>query len=108
MFEWRQEYSSRLDKEEEKLLVEHSHPWYSKFGIYNHFHTQTEGRTVRFIPTFMFGAPQSVVDGLYGGAGGIPVVGMMAEDTVMDRVMVQSFMNLVVISVVFMLWVHNK
>ena len=89
-------------------MVEHSHPWYSKFGIYNHFRTQTEGGTVRFIPNFMFGAPQSVVDELYGGAEGIPVVGMVTETTGKDRVLVQCFMNVVVLSVVFLLWLYNK
>ena len=89
-------------------MVEHSHPWYSKFGIYNHFHTQTEDSTIMFIPNFMFGAPQAVLDGLYGGAEGIPVVGMMAQSTGRDRIMVQCFMNMVVIAVVFLLWVHNK
>merc|ERR1712123_413888 len=108
VLEWRQEYSSRLEEEGGKLLVKHSHPWYSKFGIYNHFHTQVEGSTVRFIPDFMFGAPQSVLDNLYGGAGGIPVGGMVTESIGGDRVMVQCFMNMVVISVVFLLWVHNK
>ena len=108
MFEWRQEYASLLYEEGGELLAEHRHPWYSKFGIYNHFHTQTEGSMIRFIPNFVFGAPQSVVDGMYGGAAGIPVGNMISESTGGDRVVVQCFMNLVVISVVFLLWVHNK
>ena len=48
------------------------------------------------------------MDELYGGAEGIPVVGMVTETTGKDRVLVQCFMNVVVLSVVFLLWLHNK
>ena len=108
VFEWRQDYSTVLMVDGGEIVVKNDNPWYSSFGIYNHFYIEIEGTTVRFIPSFMFGAPQSVVDGLYGGAGGIPVVGMVNQTIGEDRVMVQCFMNLVIISVVFILWVHNK
>ena len=88
--------------------MEQQHPWCGSWGIYKHFHTQIEGSTVRFIPSFVFGAPQLVIDWLYGVADGVPVAGMFTETISKDRVVVQCFMNLVIISVLFLLWVHNK
>jgi hypothetical protein len=80
------------------------------------------GRRVLFLPNFMFGAPQSVLDTLYGGPGGIPTIGawrlqqgailpgagMMADSTGGDRVIIQTFMNLVIVTVVLLLWANNR
>ena len=101
VFEGTQNYRSVLYTRAGKLRVEHHHPWFSNYGIYKHFYTEIEGSTIRFIPCFVFGVPKSVLHWLYSGEDGVPVDSF-------GRVLVQCFMNLVIISVVFLLWVHNK
>ena len=57
-----------------------SHPVLSS-GIYNHFRvTVTEdGGTVKFVPNFLFGIPQSVLDTFYLGAEGGQTTTRLAE-----------------------------
>merc|ERR1712059_56418 len=78
-----------------------------------HFTTEVEreeGRwsVVRILPNFMFGAPSQVLDKLYPeGPSDLPIVGMLTETTGGDRVLVQCYMNLVILSVVLLLWANN-
>ena len=38
----------RIDiKREIRLTVDVKTPWFGKYGLYNHFHAETKGRTVR-------------------------------------------------------------
>ena len=69
--EWRPEYSTEVSVGNDKAIVKDSHPVLSS-GIYNHFRvTVTEdGGTVKFVPNFLFGIPQSVLDTFYLGAEG--------------------------------------
>ena len=41
-------------------------------GIYSHYHTilTGDGQTVQFVPNFLFGIPQSVLEKFYKGAEG--------------------------------------
>ena len=68
---------------------------------------QSDGLTLRLVPRFMFGLPQSVLDRLYGGPASIPTIGMLTASPGRDRVIVQCFMNLVILSVIFLLWANN-
>ena len=107
-FEWREEYKIEIQRSGEKMLsVVNSHPWYSKLGLYNHYHAEVQGLTIRFLPNFMFGTPQHMLDKLYGGPEGIPTIGMMTGSPGSDRVVVQCYMNLVILAVIFLLWANN-
>ena len=107
-FEWREEYKFEIQKTKEgQLKVVNDHPWYGEMGLYNHYHEEVSGLTVRFLPNFMFGSPQFILDKLYGGPEGIPTIGMMTGSPGRDRVLVQCFMNLVILSVIFLLWANN-
>ena len=44
---------------------------------------------------------------MYGGADKIPITGMLTSSTSMDRVIIQCYMNLVTLTVVFLLWAQN-
>jgi len=109
-FEWRPEYSVEIERnvgDNLGLSVALNKPWYGEFGLYNHFHHQIDGLTLRLIPSFMFGVPQHVLDKMYGGSANIPSNGILSSSTDQDRIMIQCFMNLVVLSVIFLLWANN-
>ena len=57
--------------EDGRVKVEDTAPFLS-FGIYKHYHTSVtdDGKTVKFVPTFLFGIPQTVLDKFYKGAEG--------------------------------------
>jgi len=108
VFEWRQQYKSVLQSAEGGLEVEHEMPWYSSLGLYNHFYTEaTEAGGIRFMPRFMFGVPTAVLDELYGGADGLPIIGLTSENTQTDRIILQCVMNLVTLAVIFLLYINN-
>merc|ERR1711953_37478 len=110
-FEWRPEYRVLISRQEEVepggLVVEVERPWYGLLGLYNHLDHQVAGRTVRLVPTFMFGLTGDLLDSLYGGPDKIPTRGMLTATTDSDRILVQCFMNLVVLTVIFLLWANN-
>ena len=86
--------------------METQRAWFSSLGIYNQFYTEVEGSTVRFIPAFLFGVPRQVLNWLYGEeGGGVPVAEQGAG---VNRLVVQSFMNIVILTVIFLLWFHSK
>ena len=70
-FEWRTEYASKVWVEAGQVKVEYRHPLLSS-GIYDHYHAELSdsGKTVKFVPNFLFGIPQSVLSSLYLGAEG--------------------------------------
>lgn len=107
VFEWRKEYLTSIKSESGQVSVAQSLPWYSKYGLYNHFYVETNDNNVKFLPRFMFGLPISVVEDMYGGADKIPITGMLTSSTSMDRVIIQCYMNLVTLTVVFLLWAQN-
>jgi len=108
--EWRPAYSVDISRDwwTGDVRVEERHPWYSGYGIYSHYRTQVVGGTIRFLPNFMFGLPMEWVERLYpGGADEVPISGMMAESVDRDRVIVQCFMNLVILAVILMLFMNH-
>jgi len=109
-FEWRPTYTTEISRNwwTGKLSLQEKHPWYSKYGIYSHYKIQVVGKTIRFVPSFMFGLPVEWLEKLYPGGGEeIPIAGMIAESVEKDRVIVQCFMNLVIMAVVLMLFMNN-
>jgi len=108
VFEWRSEYKAELvEAQGGDLEVILNHPSAS-VGLYNHYNVKVEsGKHVMFMPLFMFGLQQHVLDQMYGGADGIPTIGMMADSTGGDRIIVQCFMNLVIVTVILLLWANN-
>ena len=112
----------------EKIEVKINKPWYGDFGLYNHFHQETQGNTVRIVPNFMFGLSQDKLIQMYQGAENVPASGILSKSTGeyfiliipwssciykkflfldTDRLIIQCFMNLVVLSVIFLLWANN-
>ena len=70
-FEWRPEYVNKIYMEDGKAKVEETAPFLSS-GIYNHYRTTVteDGKTVQFLPNFLFGIPQTVLEKFYKGAEG--------------------------------------
>merc|ERR1711874_267029 len=110
-FEWRPEYRVLISRHEEveppALELEVERPWYGLLGLYNHLDHQVAGLTLRIVPTFMFGLTGDVLEALYGGPDNIPTRGMLTATTDSDRILVQCVMNLVVLTVIFLLWANN-
>jgi len=103
------------------------------FGIYDHFRTSIKSSssgndkiddqketsripyTVQIIPRFLFGIPYEKIQQLYGtnkGDGSIdlsrlPIVGLFSDTPTYDRFIIQAYMNLVTMSVIFLLWANN-
>jgi hypothetical protein len=107
VFEWRKEYLTSIRRKSGQVSVAQSLPWYSKYGLYNHFTVKTNDNNIKFLPRFMFGLPITVVEDMYGGADKIPITGMLTSSTSMDRVIIQCYMNIVTLAVIFLLWAHN-
>jgi len=108
VFEWRSEYKANLvETQDGNIEVLLDHPS-SSVGLYHHYNVKVEsGSHVVFTPAFMFGVQQHVLDEIYGGAEGIPTIGMMADSPGGDRVIIQCFMNLVIVTVILLLWANN-
>lgn len=106
-FDWRKEYKTSIVNNAGQVTVDQSLPWYSKFGLYNHFSVETQNNTVKFVPNFMFGLPNSVVESMYGGADKIPISGMMTSSTSMDRFIIQIYMNIVTVGIIYLISIHN-
>ena len=70
-FEWRPEYVNKIYTVDGKVKVEDSAPFLSS-GIYNHYRTSVseDGKTVQFLPNFLFGIPDTVLEKIYNGAEG--------------------------------------
>merc|ERR1712059_160037 len=78
VFEWRTDYTAEIDEIDGELVVSTEQPWASSLGLYHHYTVRVDGgNKVTFLPHFMFGFPQSVLDKLYGGPDHIHTIGMM-------------------------------
>ena len=108
VFEWRSDYQADLvETKEGDLEVVIRHP-VASIGLYHHYNVKVEsGKHVIFTPVFMFGVQQQVLDQMYGGPDGIPTIGMLAESPGGDRIIVQCFMNVVILTVILLLWANN-
>ena len=81
----------------------------SSYGIYNHFVATAEKEsTVKIVPRFLFGLPYDTVDEMYGtDVDQFPIVGVFTESPRFDRIIIQAYMNIVTLSVIFLLWANN-
>lgn len=119
--EWRSEYSIQVENDGDQpssteLTVSIEAPTLScrHWGIYNHFDTIVMGRTVQIVPRFLFGLPIDIIETLYGDknheediVSRLPIVGVFTESPRYDRIIIQAYMNIVTLSVVFLLWANN-
>ena len=111
--EWRSEYEIQVgDTQNSELSVDISTPpcsW-SKWGIYNHFEAIVSGRTIRIVPRFLFGLQLDTIESIYGTedtVSKIPIVGVFTDSPSLDRIIIQTYMNIVTLSVIFLLWANN-
>lgn len=110
--EWRPEYNIAVETvDDDRFLdVQLETPFgsCSNLGIYNHLTTVVTGRTVKILPRFLFGLPFAKVQELYGkDAATLPITGVFTTSTKYDRVIIQAYMNVVTLSVIFLLWANN-
>lgn len=119
--EWRPEYeivvTSAGGDSSSSPEVEISAPLLSfqRWGIYNHLATEwaESGTVLRVVPRFLFGIPVQTVTQMYGGPttadllSNLPIIGVFTQSTRYDRVIIQAYMNLVTLSVIFLLWSNN-
>jgi len=115
--EWRSEYQIKVGQSESQdLFVKVEAPsWsWSNWGIYNHFETHVTGRTIRIVPKFLFGLPIDTIESLYEDkeqkehtVSRLPIVGIFTESPNYDRIIIQAYMNIVTLSVIFLLWANN-
>ena len=83
-------------------------------GIYNHFETIVSDKTIRIVPRFLFGLPTETIESIYGDSKGeedivsrLPIVGVFTSSPNYDRIIIQTYMNIVTLSVIFLLWANN-
>ena len=113
-FDWRPEYSDKISVEAgSRVKVEAEHPWYSQLGIYHHYTVQLsqDNTTVQFVPRFMFGLPPLIMTRMFPPpdvADKIPVLGMLTSTVSGDRIIIQTFMSTVALTVIMMLKIHVK
>ena len=125
--EWRPDHEIEVEESQGKIDSKVVAPFLSfhRWGIYNHVATNVEGRTVRIIPRFLFGIPFKTVTSMYSSAEGhegeegqeeaqegvffksLPIIGVFSQSTLYDRIIIQAYMNLVTLSVIFLLYVNN-
>ena len=107
---WRQQYSNKIYLENEMLVVENNYPWYSPFGIYNHFKVETaqKNTTLQYVPRFLFGLPAQLLEKQYPSSESIPTRGLMTKSSMGDRIIIQIFMSAVAVSVVVLLKLNTK
>ena len=111
--EWRPEYEILISRSDNKLDAKITAPAFSfhQWGIYNHFVTEVVDDTVRIMPRFLFGIPFNTVVSMYNGGNEflskLPIIGVFNQSTRLDRVIIQAYMNLVTLSVIFLLWANN-
>lgn len=105
------------------------------FGIYDHFRTNIKSSekgnreithrdentktrplyTIQILPRFLFGIPYETIQAMYGmnnkdgsiDLSKLPIVGIFSDSPSYDRFIIQAYMNLVTMSVIFLLWANN-
>lgn len=109
--EWRTEYEIHVSKSPELSAkrVEPASTW-GDYGIYNHFFTEVvPGESkVKVVPRYLFGIKPEVVEDIYGqDVSDFPVVGVFTDSPKFDRIVIQCYMNIVTLSVIFLLYANN-
>lgn len=123
--EFRPEYKVEVDTASSSqsspstLSVARTAPPYSasEWGIYNHFEATApsvgndKGKSknvVRVVPRFLFGLAREAVEEMYGpDVDNYPIIGIFTSSTKYDRIIIQAYMNIVTLSVIFLLWANN-
>lgn len=112
--EYRPEYVIHVKESSKKALtVERTAPAGSgaDWGIYNHFIAQVSsegGKVIQVVPRFLFGMPFETIETLYGkDVSKFPIVGVFTNSPRSDRFIIQIYMNLVTLSVIFLLYANN-
>ena len=117
--EWRSEYEIQVepsgDKASDLSVSLHAPSWsWSKWGIYNHLELIVTGKTIRIVPRFLFGLPVDTIETLYrdpeeeeATVSRLPIVGVFTNHPNYDRIIIQAYMNIVTLSVIFLLWANN-
>ena len=66
------------------------------------------------MPRFLFGLPTETIESIYGDSKGeedivsrLPIVGVFTSSPNYDRIIIQTYMNIVTLSVIFLLWANN-
>ena len=105
------------------------------FGIYDHFRTNIKSsgkgnkeithqdentksqtlHTIQILPRFLFGIPYETIQSMYGmnnkdgsiDLSKLPIIGIFSNSPSYDRFIIQAYMNLVTMSVIFLLWANN-
>jgi len=109
--------SSSRSSSTSDLLVGRTAPPYSasEWGIYNHFEATSPAvdkreskNVVRVVPRFLFGLAREAVEEMYGpDVDNYPIIGIFTSSTKYDRFIIQAYMNIVTLSVIFLLWANN-
>ncbi|XP_040573689.1 uncharacterized protein [Lepeophtheirus salmonis] len=98
-FEWRSHYNVVVydnPPEPRRAYVESS--WLDKFGIYDHLIVEIiENNRLRIVPKFMFGIDQEILDELYKGPEKMPIIGYFGSSPFVDRVVIMSYLFLVLV-----------
>ena len=109
--EWRQDYFVKVDENRE---VAREAPYAGNFGIYDHFIAETPRPrddtdvVVRIVPRFLFGLPFETVEAIYGtDVSNFPIIGIFTHSPRFDRILIQAYMNIVTLSVIFLLYANN-
>ena len=105
-FDWRPEYEEIISVDGDNIKVDTRQPWYSSMGIFHHYQTiiSAKNTTVQFIPTFLFGVPSVLKTKLYQDTQWNALIsGMFTDSVTNDRIIIQTFMALVALTVVLLL-----
>ena len=109
-FDWRSHYTDTISLDKKALEWKPNYPWYSQFGIYNHFEVKLtqQNTTVQFIPRFIFGLPPTLMAKMFPTYEIIPTRGVVTENVIGDKIIIQSFMASVTIIVIMLLKTNAK
>merc|ERR1712154_101902 len=107
--EWRSDYTTEISVENQEVSVRDHHPYLS-LGIYNHYQAAItdNGKTIKFLPNFLFGIPHSLLQTLYPGAEDLPIRGLFLGGVAGDRMIVQFVMVCVACAVLWRLAFSNE
>ena len=123
--EWRSDYAIHVSKNNDDtsssssasssspaLDVKREAPATGDYGIYNHFVADAakdgQENVVRVVPRFLFGLPYKTMESMYGNdVDNFPIIGIFTDSPRFDRILIQAYMNIVTLSVIFLLYANN-
>jgi hypothetical protein len=120
--EWRSEYEINIldSSSDSQLSIQVDAPFwsFSKCGLFKHFDTIVSGRTIQIVPRFLFGLPVDIIETLYQPAdnkedlendivANLPMAGFFSESPLYDRIIIQTYMNIITLTVIFVLYSNN-